>query len=70
MSNPTERIKEALNELCEYNDRTKGKISGEMYLGKDIFVVRLREQKIIDGEWEEIDNTIDIMELIRQSENK
>lgn len=61
---PTVRIKEALDELLQYNDRTRGRVSGSMYLGKDIFIVTLREPLIINGEWEDVDRTIDIFDLM------
>jgi hypothetical protein len=35
-----------------------------MYLGKDIFIVTLREPRVINGEWEEIDRTTDIFDLM------
>lgn len=58
------RIKEALDELLQYNDRTRGRVSGSMYLGKDIFIVTLREPRVINGEWEDVDRTIDIFDLM------
>lgn len=62
--NPTVRIKEALDELLQYNDRTRGRVSGSMYLGKDIFIVTLREPLVINGEWEDVDRTLDIFDLM------
>ena len=61
---PTQRIKSALNELLQYNDHTRGREPAEMYLGKDIFVVRLREPRVISGQWEDVDRTIDIFDLM------
>ena len=61
---PTVRIKEALDELLQYNDRTRGRVSGSMYLGKDIFVVTLREPCVINGEWEDVNRTVDIFDLM------
>lgn len=61
---PTVRIQKALDELLQYNDRTRGRVSGSMYLGKDIFIVTLREPRVINGEWEEIDRTTDIFDLM------
>ena len=54
MTTPTERIKDGLDELCQYNDRTRGGQTGNMYLGKDIFVAEIRHPKTIEGEWEDI----------------
>lgn len=69
---PTKRIQEALDELCDYNDRTKGKTTGAMYLGKEIFVAVLKKVRIIEGEWSDTDSTVDMMDLIRmhQDENQ
>lgn len=61
---PTVRIKAALDELLQYNDRTRGRVSGSMYLGKDIFIVTLREPRTINGEWEDVDRTVDIFDLM------
>lgn len=67
---PTKAIQEALNELLQYNDRTAGKVAGNMYLGKDIFIVTLREPRTINGEWEDIDRTMDIFDLMELYENE
>lgn len=69
MTKPTERIKDALNELCQYNDRTDGGQAGNMYLGKDVFVAEIRHPKIIEGDWEDIsyDLVQSIDEYIRKN---
>lgn len=54
MTNPTKRIKDALNELCQYNDRTRGGQAGNMYLGEEILVVEIRHPQTIEGEWEDV----------------
>lgn len=64
MTNPAERIEDALNELCQYNDRTDGGQAGNMYLGKDIFVAEIRHPKIIEGECTEGDERYDLVESI------
>lgn len=63
-SRSTLDIREALNELLRRNDRTRDREVGDMYLGSDIFVVRLRRPKIVEGSWEDLDRTIDLFELI------
>lgn len=65
MKKPTEIIRDAINELCGYNDRTKGAEAGDMYLSGEIFVTRLKRTRIIDGEWVDIDNVVDIEDLMR-----
>lgn len=62
--NVTERIAELLTELCSYNDRTNGAVAGDMYLGKDVFVATIRRPRMFEGEWEDIDNTVDMLDLI------
>ena len=42
-SKPTLRLREALNELLQRNERTHGREVGEMYLGPDLFIARLRQ---------------------------
>ena len=64
MTKPTKKIETALNELLNCNQQTEGKVSGDMYLGSDIFVVSLREPKVIEGEWEPVDKTVDILDLM------
>ena len=61
---PTERIKRDLNELLQYNDHTRDAEVAEMYLGEDIFVARLRRPRVIEGQWEDVDRTVDIRDLI------
>lgn len=61
---PTEEIRDSLNELCEYNNRTQGGEVGNMYLGKDIFVAEIRYTRVIDGDWDDLDTTVDMVDLI------
>jgi hypothetical protein len=65
-SKPTLRIKAALDELLQRNERTRGKETGEMYLGEDIFVVRLRQTRVVEGECEPLDRTVDLFDLMEQ----
>lgn len=61
---PTLRLKKALSDLLQHNEQTQGRIPGEMFLGKDIFIVRLREPRVISGQWEDIERTVDIFDLM------
>jgi hypothetical protein len=63
-SRPTLDIREALNELLRRNDRTQDKEVGEMYLGPDIFIARLRRPQVLEGSWQDIDRTVDLFDLI------
>lgn len=61
---PTLRIRDALNDLLQRNAHTQGKEVGEMYLGDDIFVVRLRRPRVVEGQWQDLDKTEDLFDLI------
>ena len=63
-SRPTLDIREALNDLLRRNDRTQDKEVGDMFLGSDIFIARLRRPKVLEGNWADIDRTVDIFDLI------
>lgn len=63
-SRPTLDIREALNELLRRNNRTHDKEVGDMYLGSDIFIARLRRPQVLEGSWEDIDRTVDLFDLI------
>jgi hypothetical protein len=63
-SKPTLRIREALNELLQRNDHTTGREVGEMFLGPDLFVARLRRPRVIEGQWEDTERTVDLFDLM------
>ncbi|HEY1407585.1 MAG TPA: hypothetical protein VF434_01515 [Promineifilum sp.] len=42
----------------------RGKQVGEIYLGSDVIVARLRRPKIIEGQWKDLDRTVDLLDLI------
>lgn len=67
-SRPTLDIREALNELLRRNERTHGAEVGEMYLSSDLFVARLRRTRVIDGQCESVDRTVDLFDLIDEHE--
>lgn len=69
---PTERIRRALNQLLERNERTQGAEAAEFYLGPRIFVARLGWPKVIEGQWEDVDRTADLFDLMdaHQAESK
>lgn len=66
---PTQDIAEALKRLLERNDRTATATPGEMYLGKDVLVVRLRRPVVIEGQWRDVEQTVDLMDLMEMHEN-
>ncbi len=63
-SKPALRIRDALNDLLQRNAHTLGKEVGEMYLGSDVFVVRLRRPLVVEGQWEDLDRTVDLFDLM------
>ncbi len=69
-SRPTLDIREALNELLQRNDRTQGKEVGDMYLGSDIFIARLKRPRVLEGSWENMDRTVDLFDLIDEHQRE
>lgn len=70
---PTQGIREALNELLRRNKGTNDKVAGEMFIDRDLFVARLRRPVVVEGQWENLDRTVDLLELIeahRREANK
>jgi len=70
---PTQGIREALNELLRRNKGTNDKVAGEMFIDRDLFVARLRRPMVVEGQWENLDRTVDLLELIeahRREANK
>lgn len=61
---PTKKIKDGLDELIEYNERVGGGEVGSMYLGEHIFVAEIKHPRVINGEWEDMDKTVDMTDLI------
>lgn len=62
---PTERVRDAVNELLACNGRTRGAVvGGRMYLGDDILVVPLARPVVIEGQWEDVPRTADIFDLM------
>ena len=63
-SKPTLRLREALNELLQRNERTHGREVGEMFIGPDLFIARLRQPRVVEGQWEDTERTVDLFDLI------
>ena len=61
---PTQGIREALNELLRRNREGDNRVAGDMFLGRDVFVARLRQPLVLEGSWEDLERTIDLFELI------
>lgn len=61
---PAIEIKRGLSRLLACNGHTRDAEVGEMYLGDDIFVARLRRPKVIEGRWTDTDRTADLFDLM------
>lgn len=68
MKQPTERVREAVNELLTCNERTRGAVVGgrNMYLGDDVLVVPLVRPVVIEGQWTNVEEsrTADLFDLM------
>jgi hypothetical protein len=60
---PTLRIAAALEDLLQCNERTRGRGVGEMYLGEDVFIVRLTRPRVVNGQSWPLDQVMSIEEL-------
>ena len=67
---PTVEVRDAVNRLLRRNRRTEEAEVGEMYLGKDILVVRLKRPVVIEGEWRDVDRTVDLFDLMSMHERE
>lgn len=61
---PTIAVRDALNALLARNRRTSAATVGEMYLGPGVFVAKLRRPVVIEGQWETVERTADIFDLM------
>lgn len=69
-SKPTLSVREALDDLLRRHEQTQGKEVGDMFLGPDIFVAVLRGRRIVEGEWEATERTVDLMDLMDQFDSE
>jgi hypothetical protein len=58
------RVRQALNDLLRRTEQMEGWEVGEMYLGPEIFIARLRQPRVLEGDWSEVDRTVDLFDLI------
>jgi hypothetical protein len=63
MTQQTERVRNAINGLLRRNRRTEGVEVEEMYMSRELFVARLRQPKIIEGRYIDVDKTVDMADL-------
>jgi len=60
----SKRVQRAVDDLLKQNPHTRGKKAAEMYLGKDVLVVRLGEKRVIEND-PIGDNEVCVTELMR-----
>lgn len=63
-SRPARQVREALNNLLQQHERTRGKEVGEMFLGADVFVARLHRPQVLEGSWSEVEREISLLDLM------
>jgi hypothetical protein len=63
-SQATIRIREALEELLRRSELNHGREVTDMFLGPDIFVALLRRPQVVEGEWQDTERTMDLLDLM------
>ena len=62
---PTKALERAVNDICERNERSRGAVAKEIYLGSRIVVVALARPVVIEGEcWDVEPREVDILDLM------
>ena len=67
---PTERVRDAINDLLGRNGRTAGAEVEEMYMSRELFVARLKQPKVIEGRYTDVDKTVDMADLFEIHERE
>lgn len=73
---PTNALAAAVGAMCERNDRTRGAVAGDVYMGERFVLVTLKRTIIVDGEWRDVEpdgELVDLFDLIddwRRTEGK
>lgn len=61
---PTRALANAIDAMCERNERTRGAVAGDVLLGARFVLVTLKRPQVIDGECKDVDATVDIFDLM------
>lgn len=61
---PTRALAEAVNAMCERNERTRGAVAGDVLMGARFVLVTLRRPVVVEGELVDADATVDIFDLM------
>ena len=64
---PTRALANAVNAMCDNNDRTRGAVAGDVLMGERFVLVTLRRPVVVEGELVELRpalDEVDIMDLL------
>ena len=63
---PTKALERAVNAMCERNERSRGAVTKEIYLGSRVVLVTLARPVIIEGECWDVEpaGEVDMLDLI------
>lgn len=64
---PTRALANAINAMCERNDRTRGAVVGDVLMGERFVMVTLRRPVVVEGELVDAAaslDTVDILDLM------
>jgi len=63
---PTKALERAVNAMCERNERSRGAVTKEIYLGSRVVLVTLARPIIIEGECWDVEpaGEVDMLDLI------
>lgn len=63
---PTKALERAVNAMCERNERSRGAVTKEIYLGSRVVLVTLARPVVIEGECWDVEpaGEVDMLDLI------
>jgi hypothetical protein len=63
---PTKALERAVNAMCERNERSRGAVTKEIYLGSRVVLVTLARPIVIEGECWDVEpaGEVDMLDLI------
>ena len=61
---PTRALANAVDALCDRNERTRGAVTGEVFMGRRYVLVALRRPVVIDGECWNVESKADEVDIL------
>lgn len=61
---PTRALANAVNAMCERNERTRGAVAGDVLMGARFVLVTLRRPVVVEGEAVDVAQTVDLLDLM------